>query len=355
MRVTRQPVICNAKGEPIKLTKQEQHLANHLQRQVDRKFSNTLGFQIPITTLTTVIKEVAEQKFFEIFPADFIPVRVGQGAWATSITTFRAFDLADAFETGIINQGGQNGRLAVAEVGVDALNQPIYNWAKQIGWTIFELEQAARAGDWDVVRSKEKARKRNWDLGIQRVAFLGAQGQNGAGGKSLGLLNQPGVTVNSTLITKPLKSMTPTELDAVLQNLIELYRANTNRTAWPNTFVIPESDYNGLASQFSPSFPVKTKIEVLEDALRRITRNPNFRVLPLPYGDTAFSGFTYQQYALYNAEEDSLRINVPVDYTATLANSVDNFMFQNVGYGQFSGVLAVRPLEMMYFQYTPTP
>ena len=40
-----------------------------------------------------------------------------------------------------------------------------------------------------------------------------------------------------------------------------------------------------------------------------------------------------------------------VDYTNTLANSLDNFNFQNVGYGQFSGVQAYRPLELLYFQF----
>jgi hypothetical protein len=44
-------------------------------------------------------------------------------------------------------------------------------------------------------------------------------------------------------------------------------------------------------------------------------------------------------------------MDIPVDYTNTLANSLDNFNFQNVGYGQFTGVQTYRPLELLYFSY----
>lgn len=345
--------ILNAKGEVIKLTAREQWAVDHVQRELNEKHRNSLGYEINITTLTTVIKKISEQKYFEIAPADFIPVRVGEGTWSTNITTFRSFDAAGEFETGIINTGGQNGRLASADAAVDSVNIKVYPWAKEIGWTIFDLEYASKSGNWDIVASKEKARKRNWDLGIQRVAFLGARGLNGVGGSVPGLLNQAGVAVNTDIITKPLKDMTPVELKLFQSRIIEAYRENTNRTAWPTHLIIPESDYNGLAAQASPDFPIKSVLELLEDAFKLITRNPNFKILPLAYADAGYSGYSYQQYVLLNYDEESLRMDIPLDYTSTLANSINNFSFQNVGYGQFTGVLAYRPLEIMYFQFTP--
>ncbi len=66
------------------------------------------------------------------------------------------------------------------------------------------------------------------------------------------------------------------------------------------------------------------------------------------------AGLLGSVYSLYNYDEESLRMDIPVDYTNTLANSIDNFSFQNVGYGQFTGVLAYRPLELMYFDAPPT-
>lgn len=352
----KQPTILNAKGEPIRLTNEEAHFANLLQQEINAKFKNSLGYEVSITTLTTIMKKITEQKFFEIPPADYLPVRVGEGAWSTNLTTYRSFDIADEFETGVINTGGQNARQAAADAGVDALNIKVYNWAKSIGWSIFDLEFAAKSGNWDLVTAKEKARKRNWDLGIQRIAFLGARGQNGATGTCLGLLNQAGITTNTTVITKAISAMTTTELKAFTAAVVEAYRSNVQRTAWPTHFVIPESDYNGLASQASPDFPIKSTLQLLEEMFQVITRNKTFKILPLAYGDAAYHTDVStiagkQVYVLLNYDEESLRMDIPVDYTNTLANSLDNFSFQNSGYGQFTGVLAYRPLELMYFTY----
>lgn len=352
----KQPVILNSKGQPVTLTAQEKWHANWIQKQINEKFGNSLGYEIPITTLTTIVKKITEQKFYEIAPADYVPVRVGEGAWSSILTTYRAFNMADAFETGIMNLGGGNARQATATTGVDALNIQVFNWAKTIGWSIFELEQAAKSGNWDLVSSLEESRKRNWDLGIQSVAFLGASGMNASGGACLGLLNQPSVTVNTTTITKAIKSMSTSELNTFQQKVLEDYRSNCARTAWPTHFIIPESDYNGLASQSSEDFPIKSKLQLLEEAFQVITRNKSFKILPLAYGDAGYHASVdsiagKQVYVLLNYDEKSVRMDVPVDYTNTLANSLDNFNFQNVGYGQFTGVLAYRPLEMLYFQY----
>jgi hypothetical protein len=56
-------------------------------------------------------------------------------------------------------------------------------------------------------------------------------------------------------------------------------------------------------------------------------------------------------YTLLNYDEEALRMDIPVDYTNTLANSLDNFNFQNVAYGQFTGVVAYRPLEIFQFGF----
>lgn len=353
MKRLKQPTILNSAGQPIVLNAKEKYHAAWMQKQVNERFGNSLGYEISITTLTTIIKKITEQKFFEIPPADYLPVRVGEGTWSTNLTTYRSFDVADEFETGIINTGGQNSRLASADAGVDSLNIKVYPWAKSIGWSIFDLEFAAKSGNWDLVTAKEKSRKRNWDLGVQRVAFLGARGNNGASGQCLGLLNQSGITVNTTVITQPISGMSPSDLSQFCAQVVEAYRSNVNRTAWPTHFIIPESDYNGLASQSSPQFPIKSKLQLIEEMFQVITRNKSFKILPLAYGDIAYSGFTYQQYVLLNYDEESLRMDLPLDYTNTLANSLDNFSFQNAGYGQFTGVLAYRPLELLYFQYTP--
>jgi hypothetical protein len=345
-------IILNKAGKPIVLNAMDQMQAQYIERHL----KNDLGYEVPITTLTTIIKKVTEQKFFEIPPADYLPVRVGEGSWSSNLMTYRSFAEGDQFETGVLNLGTNTTRLASADAAVDGVSIKVYNWGKSIAWNIMELQVAAKAGNWDLVTAKEKARKKNWDLGIQRVAFLGARGSNATGGDCLGLLNQAGITNNTTVITKAISSMSTAELKAFQFAILEAYRANCERTAWPTHLIIPETDYNGMTSQSSPDFPIKSVLEVLEEALKASTRNKNFKILPLAYGDAAYHADIAtlagkQVYVLLNYEEESLRMDIPVDYTTTVPNSLDNFNLQNVGYGQFTGVLAYRPKEMMYFTY----
>lgn len=361
LRKMKQPVITNEAGQPIILTEQEKYHAEWTQKLVNERcgsvLKNALGYEVPITTLTAIVKKVSQMKLYEIAPADYIPIRVGEGTWHSNLTTYRSFDIADVFESGIINTGGNNTRASVGDAGVDALNIKVNNWMKSCGWSIFDLQQSAVSGNWDLVTAKEKTRKRNWDLGIQRVAFLGARGQNSSGGSCLGLLNQAGITLNSSLITAPLNGLSPTALSTFQQLSIAAYRKNCAYTAFPTHFVIPESDYNGMVAQASPTYPMKSILELLEDGFKVITRNKNFKILPLAYCDVAnaggslVSGVSTAQYAFLNYDEESIRMDIPLDYTNTLANSMDNFMFQNAGYGQFTGVLAYRPLELFYMGY----
>lgn len=339
--------ILNSKGEPILLTEHEQKVALY-----NQNICNSLGVEINITTLTTIMKKVTEQKFFKVAPADYFPVRVGEGAWSSNLVTYRSYLLGDEFEKGVINLGQNGARLATADAGIDAVTAKVVNWAKSIGWSLFELQEAQKSGNWDLVTAKEKARKTNWDLGIQKIAFLGLATQS-----IKGLLNLADVSAaNTTLITAKLSAMTPAQLKTFLAGAIEAYRSNCNRTAFPTHFIIPESDYNGLASTSSEDFPIKTVLELLQDAFRLITMNPAFKILPLAYADAAYNsaaGINKTRYTLLNYEEESLRMDVPVDYQNTLANSVDNFSFNNVGYGQFTGAVAYRPLEVLYIDLTP--
>lgn len=340
------PVIKNSAGQPVTLDDRETHHANFLQRQLEDRFGNSIGADVNLTVLTTIVKRVSEMKFFKIPFADYVPVRVGEGAWSTFLTTFRSFSLGDDFETGVLNTGGNGGRMATADAAVDAVNVKVNNWAKQINWSIMDLAYAMKSGNWDLIESKEKARKQNWDIGLQKIAFLGTKD-----GTQKGLLNLTGVTVDTTTITKPISAMTPAELAVFCQIVVEKYRDNAARTCYPTQIVVPESDFNGMATQSSPTFPIKSIKQVLEETFQTICQNPNFKIRPSAYGDGKYSGLGVQKYVLNNSEEESIRMDIPVDYTNTLANSIDGFGFQNVGYGQFTGVAAYRPLELMYFQF----
>lgn len=339
--------ILNSKGEKVVLNDMEAKMVDYNQQKC-----NALGYEIDVTTLTGISKSVVEQKFFELAPAEYMPVSVGDNAWTQEILTYKDFATGGDFSEGIVNTAANNSRLAETDGGVEGVKVPVINWAKGITWSIFDLKLASQSGNWDLVTSKERSRKKNWDLGIQETAFVGLNDVANVEG----LLTQSNVTANTSVITKYIKDMTAAELNAFLAALISSYRSNAKNTTYPNIFVVPEVDYTGLASFPDATYPLKTKLEVLEDALKRICRNPNFKVLPCAYADQAnnagITGLNKNRYALYNYDQDSGRMELPVDYTNTLQNTINGAQFQNAGYGQFTGFKAFREREFLYYDWS---
>lgn len=358
---SRGEIITNVRGsngELIILDQEESYHALRLQQEYERtcpaRLRNSLGYEVNITTLYAISKRVVEQKFATLMPADYMPVRIGENAWSDNILTYRDYALGGDFEAGNLNTGQANSRLADADAGIDSLTNPVINWAKQVNWSFAELKMAARSGNWDLVTSKERSRKKNWDLGIQRIAFLGST----VNPNVLGLLTQNGITTNTSLITGNISAMTASAFAALVEGLIGAYRSNCSFTAWPTHFAIPELDYDGLQTLVPGTvgtYPVPM-LKYLEDAFKAATRNQNFKILPCFYGDKVnnqtVASLNTNIYALYNSDEDSLRMDIPVDYTNTLQNTINGFQFQNVGYGQYTGPLAYRPAEMLYFTHS---
>ena len=81
-----------------------------------------------------------------------------------------------------------------------------------------------------------------------------------------------------------------------------------------------------------------------------MTQKKDFKILPCAYGDN-FGGNDIYRYALSVMNDESVRMDVPINLQNTLANTVNGFQYQNVGYGQFTGVMAYRPKELYYFTF----
>lgn len=340
-------------GKPIFLTPAETRRAKFWENFIE----NSLGAEINITTLTTIVRQVSQQKFYDVAFAKYVPVNIGEGAYSTQLTTWKSYVLGDAFETGIIDTGSNNARLAVGDAGVDASYLKVINWAKEVNWNILELEFAQKTGSWDLITAKEVSRKTNWDLGIQRVAFLGANGLNGSSGICQGLLNQSSVVYDTTLLgagnTITALATTPQNLSNFITNMFTRYRNQNNGTAWPTALIVPESDFLGFGTASSASFPLKSIIQYMLESCKLLTGNDNFQILPLRYAMAANnqigSASGTNVYTLLNYDEKSIRMNLPVDYTPTAAQTLNGFQFQNVGFGQFTGVTLLRPLELYQF------
>lgn len=310
------------------------------------------GYQIAIDTLTYIKKKVVEQKFYEFAISELIPVAVGEGAFAQSILTNRTYSNGATFESGNIRTGASSSRLVSAETSIDGKTVTVNNWALGVEYSLIDIEQALVANNWDIVYQKHVARKKVWDLGIQQIATLGARNDTTVEG----LFANTQVNVNTTFITKYISSMSAPEFNTFVQQLIALYFANANSTVLPTRFVIPMADFLGfgtLTPGTAGSFPVPM-IQYLEDAFKRIC-GPEFKIIPNGYADKAtnnkLTGLNKNVYMLYRHDADSVRMDIPVDFTVTQPNTVNNFTFQDVAYGQYTGAVFYRQLEALMFTF----
>ena len=151
--------------------------------------------------------------------------------------------------------------------------------------------------------------------------------------------------------------MTAAQLNAFVAGVIGAYQANTTNYRYPTHFVIPARDYAGLMVPFPGTvgtFPVPI-LEYLEKAFQKATMNPEFKILPCAYCEAAVNntlrGLNKNIYMLYRHDPESLLMNVPLTYTASQPGTADNFSFADVAISQFTGVGAIRPLELFQMQY----
>lgn len=312
--------------------------------------TNSFGYQRAIDTLTYIKSQITEQKFYKINPIDYMPIVVGEGSFSQDILTNVTISSSGDFEEGVINQGSNNAQLANADVGISSITAPVITWAKTISYTLIEIEQALQANNWDVIKSKHDARKENFDLGIQQIAFLGSLNNNAG---VPGLLNQPNVNVNVSLIPQLINTMTVTQITSFIGGLVEAYRSNCNRTAYFSHFILPEDDFNGMTVPYSSAFPVISILKYLTDSLTALGMS-NVKIMPsayaIPVNNSAY-GINKHVYTLLNYDPRSLRMDIPVMITSTQPNTLNNFQFQDAAFAQYTGLWAYRVLEMLYFQF----
>jgi hypothetical protein len=310
---------------------------------------SSLGYQYTIQTTTLIAAETISQKFYEEAVADFAPVLVGRGPWMEDIKTNLTFDAAGPFESGIQDLASRD-QIGNVEVGMSPINAKIATWAKGYMYSLPEIQKALASNNWDVVAAKYKALTKNWQLGIQKVGFLGRQSDLT---NFPGLLSNPGVNVNNSFIGGPISDMDATAFQSFVAGIIGLYLANANDTRYPNRFVMPRADFVGLAAPVSATFPMVSKLEYLEKAFKAIC-GPDFKILCTAYANKARNAGYWavagtSRYVLFNADRETIHMDIPVDLFINAPATGNNFQWQGVGAGQFTGMIVYRAPEVLYF------
>ena len=307
---------------------------------------NSAGFQYAIDTMSYIRSEVIKQIFYEVSIADYVPMDVGEAAWKSEIVQNLEYYEGGDFADGLKNQG--NSRTAQMDAALSQIRMPVRTWGKKATWTIAEIAEAANVGNWDPVEAKLRSLKKNWDLGIQNLAFNGLEGDSDL----TGLLNASTVNINTTLIGEDVSGMSDSEFQSLVKGLLTAYYSNSNSTVMPDTFVMPTADYLGMATAASATYPNISKLEYLENSLKKMTANDAFSIKPLTYAQNGYNTESKDRYVLYRNKPETLKMSIPVDITMNQAYTLNGFDFEQMAYGQISGVLVNRPREVLYFDKT---
>jgi len=317
--------------------------------------TSSLAYQYATDRLTYIRQRIVEQSFYEVNPSEYFDVIPGEGAFSAQIITQASIKTGASFKSGKINTAGHNSKLATADAAVTPFYTYVRNWALAIEYSIFDVQQALFTGSWDPVEAKERARKMDYDLGIQEIAFLGDSDDLT---NFPGLYSQSGVNINTTLITAgtgELNAMSAANFSTFVGAVVGAFLSNCNQTRFPNTFIIPQDVYAGLAVPVSSTYPNISMLSYLKQAFDMIIPGGNFRILPSAYGMATYNaaaGVNKSRYILMRRDIDTLFQELPVEYQTTAVGTLNNFNFQNVAYAQYAGVTVLKPLEILYIDKT---
>lgn len=312
----------------------------------NQELVNDLGYgDIDITLLTQIEREVSQQKFYQIDPKLFVPFDTTQGGWSDFITVLRNYSNAEGniadWERGVDSDNARRNQVS-ATLGAESLK--IHNLAKMVSYSLFEMRSAMETGRWNIVTEKERARKRDYDLAVQKAVLHGDANFKG-------LLNQTGVVSNTTVLTKKISAMTSAEFRTFLSTVFKEYFANSGMTVLPDTLVIAPSDFLGLGAAVDEQYPlVQSMLTRAKEVFKEVTGNANADIKMLAYCEPDFNG-GYYKYALYRRDFDTLRVYQPYDYNVVQGATVDGMNYQNTAYARLSDVFVNRPAEMLYLTW----
>lgn len=303
------------------------------------------GLEQVITTLTQIVAGVQRQKFYTVAGSltDYVPIEMGTGAYSKQLFQYAVAQVGDNFESGIVQVGNGINKDANVDIKVDGIHIRNNFWRMKYQATKEILEMGkVNAETFSYIEEQERARLKTFQLGIQKVAFLGTED-----GLNEGLLNQSGVTINTSLLPASVAAMTLEQLTNFAKTAIATYFANTNSTVFPNTWLMPTADYMSLGVPVNPQFPIGTVREFLEKAFIAAGAPADFRILHTVYNNTAGTG-NKGRHVLYNRDADTLTMYLPKPYTPYPLYPTNSLDMVSDAEAQFTGVWVKRPAELLY-------
>ena len=310
---------------------------------------NAYGLEKTITTLTQIVADVQRQKFYTVAEplTSYVPIEMGTGAYSKQLFQYAVAQVGDNFEAGIIQPGNGINKDASLDITIDGVSIKNNFWRMRYEATKEILEMArVNAQTFSYIEEQERARLKTSQLGIQKTLFKGTDD-----GLNTGLLNNANVTVNTSLLPANLSAMNTTQLTNFAKTAINTFFTNSNSTVFPNTWLMPTSDYMALGVPINPEYPIGTIREFLERAFTDAGAPADFKILHTVYNNTA-STTGAGRHVLYNRDADVLTMYIPKPYTPYPLYPVGSLDMISDAEMQFTGVWVKRPQEMLYMDVT---
>ena len=295
--------------------KYKEMLRNNLMQaqRVNNSGADVTGLEATITTLTDIIGGVVETKYYELNGqklSDFCKIEVGRGAYDTELMQYASTFVGNNGKQGIVNPTANGiSKDANSSIQIGSIKMPnnFWRWDYTVTNELVNMAQK-NAETFSIIEENEKARKKIWDLMLQDAWF------NGLGdGRSYGLLNQPNVTVNTTLMTAELGDMTDAQFQTFLAKVAGEYNKVSNYAISFNRMLIPSEQYFALTQPYG-TFGLN-RLQVLEDAMKRIV-GADFKIVHAKYCTGASAqGGNKGRYVFYNDDADNVCAYLPVPYT----------------------------------------
>ena len=328
--------------------KYKEMLRNNLMQaqRVNNSGADVTGLEATITTLTDIIGGVVETKYYELNGqklSDFCKIEVGRGAYDTELMQYASTFVGNNGKQGIVNPTANGiSKDANSSIQIGSIKMPnnFWRWDYTVTNELVNMAQK-NAETFSIIEENEKARKKIWDLMLQDAWF------NGLGdGRSYGLLNQPNVTVNTTLMTAELGDMTDAQFHTFLATVAGEYNKVSNYTISFNRMLIPSEQYFALTQPYG-TFGLN-RLQVLEDAMKRIVGS-DFKIVHAKYCTGASAqGGNKGRYVFYNDDADNVCAYLPVPYTPMPLFPQGSLDLISQAHGQFITPFLKRETSMMY-------
>ena len=328
--------------------KYKEMLRNNLMQaqRVNNSGADVTGLEATITTLTDIIGGVVETKYYELNGqklSDFCKIEVGRGAYDTELMQYASTFVGNNGKQGIVNPTANGiSKDANSSIQIGSIKMPnnFWRWDYTVTNELVNMAQK-NAETFSIIEENEKARKKIWDLMLQDAWF------NGLGdGRSYGLLNQPNVTVNTTLMTAELGDMTDAQFQTFLAKVAGEYNKVSNYTISFNRMLIPSEQYFALTQPYG-TFGLN-RLQVLEDAMKRIV-GADFKIVHAKYCTGASAqGGNKGRYVFYNDDADNVCAYLPVPYTPMPLFPQGSLDLISQAHGQFITPFVKRETSMMY-------